>query len=254
MNLQITDYYRVLRDAVRYYPVANPVRPCSQLQTFRLLQRDPRQNIEIGTDTLGVIPTDKDTPFFYSRPWELSKFDANRIRYEYPLLTAFEIANDADGAIFQGNVNRTYTLELAVLDTFQGDKGKNAPQTCAGRPINQIFIDTELLLDSVLKYLGGIVTATTDVDPVEKVYFLPFLEYAKAQAQIASFSVRTYPGTVLAGDNKSLRFIRVEYPAKNIYGTKVQLKIKVQNCPSVDFAFDALSLGSIGFESGCNNC
>lgn len=254
MNIQITDIYRILRDAVRYSPTASPVRPCLQMQTFRVLQKDPRTFSEVGTDTLGVIPTDKANPFFYSRSWELAKFSPNSISYKYPLLAAFEIANDVDGGAFAGQVTRTYLLELSVLDTYQGDKGKDAPQSCAGRSINQIFLDTEVLLDSVLRYLGGIVTATTNVDPTEKIYFKPFLEAAQVAGDISSFSVKTYPGTIISADNKSLRFLRVEYPAKNIYGTKVQIKVKVSNCPTVEFATDALSLGTIGFEAGCLNC
>jgi hypothetical protein len=255
MNLQLSDIYRIFRDAVRYSPPTVPIRPCLQLQAFRVLQRDPRQNSELGTDTLGVIPTDKDSPFFYSRPWELAKFPANAVSYKYPILTAFEIANDGENVLSPGGtITRTYTLELSVLDSFQGDKGKNAPQSCDGRSINQIYFDTEVLLDSVLRYLGGIVTATTDVDPVEKVYNVAILEALKTANTINSYSVKTYPGTVLAGDNKSLRFVRVEYPARNIYGTRVQLKVKVSNCPTINFASDVLSLGTIGFEAGCQNC
>lgn len=256
MNLAITDYYRILKDSVRFSsPVNTPiVLDCLQLQTFRVLQRDPRTNSEVGTDTLGVIPTDSETPFFYSRSWELSGFPANQINYKYPLLSAFEIMNEADTGVFSAQVGRTYTLELAVLDTFQGDKSNASSVNCAGRPINQIYLDTERLLDTSLRYLGGIVTATTNVDPVEKVYFKPFLEAAQTAGDISSFDVRTYPGTILAGDNKNLRFVRVEYPAKNIYGTKVQLKIRVSNCPTIDFETSAISLDKVGFESGCKIC
>jgi hypothetical protein len=254
MNLQITDFYRIFRDAVRLSPTSSPVRPCLQLQAFRVLQKEPRTFSEVGTDTLGVIPTDKDNPFFYSRSWELSKFSPNAISYKYPLLTAFELANDTNAGVFAGQVNRTYLLELAVLDSFQGDKSKDAPQSCAGRSINQIFLDTEVLLDSVLRYLGGIVTATTDVDPVEKIYFKPFLEAAQTAGDITSFSVKSSPETLITADNQKLRFIRVDYPAKNIFGTKVQIRIKVSNCPTIAFSTESVSLGTIGFEAGCSNC
>ena len=254
MNLAISDYYRILKDAVRYFPASVPVRKCTQLQTFRVLQQDPRRNSEIGTDTLGAIPVDKDSPFFYSRSWELKGSTANRLSYEYPVLTAFEMSNETNGGVFAGSFSRSYFLELAVLDSYQGDKAKDSVQSCGGRSINQIFLDTEYLLDSALRYLGGMVTATTNVDPVEKLYFLPFLEAAKTNGDITSFSVKSYPGATLGGDNQSVRFVRVEYPAKNIFGTKVQIKIKVQGCPTVDFTNEVPQITAIGFEPGCQNC
>lgn len=253
MELSITDIYRVLRDAVKYFPQSpDPVRVCRQLQTFRVLQRDPRTNAEVGTDTLGATPADKDSPFFYSRKWELSKFNPNALGFNYPVLTAFEMSNETVGSIFVGQYNRTYFLEFAVLDVYRPDKTKGRFDVCEARSINQIFLDTEFLLDSAIKYLGGAVIATTSIDPVEKVYFKPFLDEAVAQGDITSFDVKFHVGPMLSGLNPNLRFVRVEYPAKSLYGTKVQIKFKTSNCETVTFNPDALDLGVIGFEVGCD--
>lgn len=251
MELSIKDIYRLLRDAVKYYPSTSPIRPCRQLQTFRVLQRDPRTNAEVGTDNMGAVPTDKDSPFFYSRKWELAKFNPNKVEFDYPVLTGFEMVNEANGSLFAGQFNRTYMLEFSVLDVFRPDRTKGGFDNCDARSINQIFLDTEVLLDSVLKYLGGAVTATTNVDPVEKVYYKPFLDLAVTAGEITSYNVIRQIGPVLSGLNQNLRFIRVEYPTKNIYGTKVQVKFRTTNCETVTFPNTALNLGVIGFEIGC---
>ena len=254
MDIHITDIYRLCRDAVRFFPATSPVRLCSQLQAFRVLQHDPGHNAEVGTDTLGAIPVDRNSPFFYSKKWELNKFDANRLSYQYPILTAFELTNHADSSVFLGKANRIYLVELAVLDSYQADKGKGGAETCGGRSINQIYLNSESLLDSVLKYIGGAVVATTNVDPVQKIYYVPFLDAAVTAGDIASYSVIADFGKVVAGNNQAPRFDRVEYPAKGVYGTKVQLKIRVQNCPTFEFNTEALDLGVVGFEIGCDNC
>lgn len=254
MNIQLTDLYRILRNAVRFFPQAVPVKMCAQLQTFRVLQRDPRTNAEVGTDNMGAVPIDKDSPFFWSRKWELAKNNPNDLSYNYPVLTAFELYNETNGDLLNGTVSRMYSIELAVLDKYVADVTKGSGRPCESRSINQIFLDTELLLDAAIKYLGGSVVALTNVDPVEKIYFKPFLESAKLAGDIVSFEVRKELGPIFGADNRNLRFVRVEYPGKNLFGTKVQLKMKVHNCPTIDFTSDVPDLGIVGFEIGCRTC
>lgn len=250
MNLSISDFYRICRNAVIFSPPTSPVKPCLQLQAFRVLQRDPRTNSEIGTDTLGAVPTDKGMPFFWSRKWSLAKSEPGGLSYGYPLLTAFEIINETDSAIFQGKASRTYTIELSVLDSFRPELFKGKVTACDGRPINQIFLDTEYLLDSALKYIGGSVIATTTGDPRQKVYYKPFLDAVMPGNYTSVLDV----GQHLGGINQSLRFARVEYPVKNIFGTKVQIKFKAQSCPTIDFTTAVPDLDKIGFEAGCQDC
>ena len=56
-----------------------------------------------------------------------------RLSYQYPILTAFELTNDADSSVFLGKANRTYQVELAVLDSYQADKGNGGAENCGGR-------------------------------------------------------------------------------------------------------------------------
>lgn len=250
-QLTISDFYRVLRNAVRLYPATSPVKRCLQPQTFRVLARDPRSNAEIGTDTLGASPTDKTLPFFWSREWELKKSQPGTLSFGFPLLTAFELVNETTSDVFRGKSARTYTLELAVLDVFNHEAcNKPNPDSCDGRPINQIYLDTERLLDGVLRYIGGTVTAITDADPVEKVYNEQFL--------IANFpgqhTVRLRLGDLWAGKNTKIQFTRVEYPTRNIFGTKCRFVFHVDSCPETVFNLQVPNPGLIGFEAGCSDC
>jgi hypothetical protein len=94
------------------------------------------------------------------------------------------------------------------------------------------------------------VIATTTADPVQKVYYRPFLEATVP----GNFNIVLDLGQAIAGANQSFRFARVEYPVKNIYGTKVQIKFKAQNCPTIDFNTSVPNPGKIGFEAGCQDC
>lgn len=247
-NLTILDFYRVCRNGVRLFPVTIPVKKCLQLQTWRVLQRDPRLMLEIGTNTLGAVPTDKDTPFFWSRQWEDKKFDPGALGYAYPLMTAFELVNEV-GNVFDGNISREYTVELSVLDTFLPEACKTPkPNSCDGRPINQIFLDTEFMLDSMLRYIGGTVIGTANGEPTNKVYNI---EYLKA---MASHNVALDIGATWRAKNQKIQFTRVEYVAKNIYGTKCRFKFVADKCPTTSFNTAIADPALIGFEAGCLNC
>lgn len=252
MNLTISDFYRICRNAVRLFPATSPPQRCRQLQTFRVLQRDPRQNAEVGTDTFGAVPTDKDSPFFWSRKWELAQFKPDKLAYEYPAFVAFEIVNETTGDIFVGKASRTYTMELSVLDVFNPElcKQPSTSRPCDGRTINQIFLDTELLLDSVLKYIGGTVIATTTADPVQKVYNKAMLESLLPNDHTVILDL----GTIWKSRNPKMNFSRVEYPVKNIFGTKTRFQFVVDNCATISFNDTVGDIGTIGFEAGCSNC
>jgi hypothetical protein len=251
-QLTIEDFYRVLKNAVRFYPATSPVKKWLQPQSFRVLARDPRSNAEIGTDTLGASPLDKVLPFFWSREWELKKSPPGALTFSYPLLTAFEIINNPTNGIFKGRASRTYTLEIAVLDTYNSDAACNRAniETGESRPVNQIFLDTERILDGVMRYIGGTVTATTNSDPVEKVYNEQVLE-ANIPGQ---YAVKLRLGDVWAAMNPAPQYARVEYPARNIFGTKTRFLFKVESCPEIVFNEQIPAITPIGFEAGCNDC
>ena len=237
--ISISDFYRSLRDAARYYPPTVPPLRCKQLQAFRVLQRDPRQNAEVGTDTLGVIPSDKDAAFFWSRKWENEGYHVNKIGYEYPLLTAFELINNPSNPM-SGSYEKIYELEVAVLDTFKAESTKNGG--CDSRSINQIFLDTDAMLTAAMKYVGGLVIASINAGPNQLINRAMLVSaYNESEYKIIADI-----GMVIAAKNKEMSFARVEYPTKGIYGTRTRLVITAKDC------IDLIPISTNGENPGFN--
>ncbi|MGL4640885.1 MAG: hypothetical protein ACRCVX_14270 [Shewanella sp.] len=245
MDIGLSDFYRILRDAVKYYPATSPVQKCKQLQSFRVLAHDPATNSDLFTPTLGAAPTDKIYPFFWSRKWELNGSPFGELSFDWPLLTAFEtICTESDGEMI-------YRIELAVLDVYQPDKCDNyASASCDSRPINQIYMDTKALLLGALDYVYGTVLATTTIDPVEKIYNHDFL----VQNYPNDHDIKMWYGINWSNQNRQNRYACVEYPTNKIYGTKAQIDIRIPQCEEVIFNMQVSNPQSIGFEAGCKNC
>lgn len=251
MDISLTDFFRIGRSAVQLYPALSPPQPCLQLQAFRVLQL-ARGN-EIGTDNLGAVPADKDTPFFWSRKWHNSKYNPNALAFEYPLLTMFDIVSETKTSAFSAGFKRCYTIEIAVLDVYKDDCVDGSKVGCSARTINQIFMDTEMLLNSVLQYFGRIVSAITSADPVEKLYYLPWLEAKKIAGEI-TYQVKYDLQNTLNTNNPNMRFSRVEKPTNKIFGTKTQVQFCTNNCPTIMYDTSLSDFGTLAFEAGCKNC
>lgn len=241
VNLTIKDFYRIVKNAVRYYPATSPVRKCLQPQTFRVLARDPRSNAEIGTDTLGATPTDKTKGFFWSRIWEQKKSAPGDLSFEYPIVVCFPLSRKKN----------TYSIEIAVLDVYKPESCVDDQlNTCDGRPINDIYIDTEQILESVVDYVMSSVSATTQTDNIEKIYNNDFL--------IANYpnqhNVMSHIGAAWKSKNQDLYYSYVEYAAKNIFGTKTRIDVNFPECNTTVFNTLIDEPEKIGFEAGCTNC
>lgn len=250
--LSISDFLQVSKDAVRLFPLVNPQRKCLQLQTFKVLSQ--ARGAEIGSENLGAVPSEKDTPFFWSRAWEEAGFNPNALTFAWPVLTVFEIVNESQQTVFQKGYARSYTLEISVLDIYKDDcvLGKNTG--CEARPVNQIYLDTEVLLDSFFQYLTEVIVAKTSADPTPKVYYEPWLKAQVLSAAITSYNMLYSLGNTLAAKNKGVTFARVEYPAQKIYGTKSQIVFTSSVCPTVTYETSAPSFALVPFEAGCRDC
>ena len=250
--LSISDFLRVSRDAVRLFPLVDAQEPCKQLQTFRVLSQ--ARGAEIGSATLGAVPSDKDTPFFWSRAWEEAKYSPNALTFDWPCLTMFEVFNETGGSIFGNGFTRSYTLEVSVLDVYRDDCVQGLDTGCKARPVNQIFLDTEELLDSFFQYLSNVVIATTSADATPKVYYEPWLEAQVTALAISSYSLSYSLGNTLAALNRKTQYARVEFPTQKIYGTKAQVSFKAAICPTVEYETETADYGLLSFEAGCKNC
>lgn len=252
MEISLLDLYRIGRNAVQLFPGQSPPKPCLQLQAFRVLQKE--RGGDITTTNLGVVQSDKDTPFFWSRLWHERKYLPGDLGFNFPILTMFELVNQVEKEPFTPGFRRLYTIELSVLDVFKTDCVDGTKTGCDARPVNQIFLDTEYLLDSVLKYFGATVIATTNADATPRIYYLPWLEAQKIAGAITSFNVIYQLVVSLNTNNKGVRFSRVEYPTPKIYGTKAQIVFSTNNCETISYDTSLEDFGLLSFESGCRDC
>ena len=119
MELSLTDIYRIGMNAVKLFPAQNPPAECMQLQTFRVLQRE--HDTELDSETLGAVPTDKDSPFFWSRLWHEKGYLPNALSFDWPILTMFEIVNKFKHPGFMKGNQRCYQIEMTVWDKYRQD-------------------------------------------------------------------------------------------------------------------------------------
>lgn len=252
MNLTLEDFYRIGRNAVRLFPAETPVKPCRQLQAFRVLQHS--RGSELGAANLGAVATDKDNPYFWSIKWHNNKYNPNALAFDFPVLTMFEVFSETSGSPFEQSFNNCPNVEIAVLDVYREDCVDGKQTGCAARTVNGIYKDTGDLLLKTLQYFGQSVIATTDVAPDPMVYTLPWLETAQAEGDIASFSVESELISMMNANNRNIRFMRVEMPSQKIYGTKVQVKFCSLTCPEVEFKYNINDYGVLAFEAGCRDC
>lgn len=250
MNISLRDLFQIGKDAVRLFP-ANTERPCLQLQAFRVLTRGGGAT-EIGTDNLGAVPTDKDNPFFWSRKWHNNKYSPNALTFDFPILTMFETFGETVQTPFNIPFGRQYTIELAVFDTYQDDCVNGKHTGCKARTINDIYFDTGLLLDSVLRYFGGMVEATM-ANGEKKLYYRHWLENAHARGAVSDYNISGLLLNQLSPLNKQVRFSRVDrFATQKIFGTKCQIVFQTNNCEAIEYDLELPDFGTVGFEAGRN--
>jgi len=252
-NITLSDLFQIGQNAARTYPLADPKEPCQQPQAFRVLQLE--RGAEIGTPNLGAVPTDKDTPFFWSRAWERAAYNPNALKFDFPLVTMYEVVSESQKSAFstQG-FNQCYTVEISVIDAYREDCTGKGQVGCNARPVNQIYIDTGEILFNVLQYFGQSVLATTSEDDTERIYYLPYLVAQKASGAIAGYAVTTALQDVLLAQNSKMRFSRVEFATQKYYGTKTQFTFCSLNCPVIEYDLTSPDFGLLAFESGCSGC
>ena len=252
MDLTLPKIYQFGKESVQLFP-ENTDKPCLQLQAFRVLTRGGGAT-EITTETLGGVPSDKNGPFFWSRKWHNNKYNPNALTFDFPILTMFETIGESKTSPFQSPFGQTYSIELAVFDVYKEDCVDGSKTGCAARTINEIYLDTGTLLNSVLEYFSKIVNVRF-ADGCTGLYNSDWLEAAKARGIVGNYDIIGYLSATLAPMNKQVRFARVDrFAANNIYGTKCIIEFPVNVCQAIDYNFELSDFGANGFEVGCKNC
>lgn len=251
MEITLSDFYQIGMNAVKLFPEQSPPKPWLQLQAFRVLQA--ARGTEVTTVNLGAVPSDKDTPFFWSRKWHESRYNPNALEFDFPILTMYEIIGDRT-LPFRSGGKQVHTVEIAVLDKYHEDCVTGPASDGRSRPVNQIYIDTEKLLKSALVYFSGMVGAYTSEDATVKMYYKPWLVKQKYLGRIQSFDVVYDMENTLNAYNQTTRFSRVEMPTQMIYGTKTQISFMATECELIEFNTEIEDFGVLAFEAGCKNC
>lgn len=222
----LEQFYALLKEAARTCPDTGEI--CTQLQAFRALAFESGR--EINTDNLGASVCDKDRPYFWSRKWENLNFSANSIPFDWPALVVYE-RNAVRKHPF--GVPRIETwLEIGVIDALSDGIERGICSGCQGRTIHDIFRDTQNLLAHVLGYISN--SALAEVTGIngnvwQGLYNLSILDFAQSQNQIHAYEVKHHFGASLGSVDTAEQF-RVDFPAQNIYGTAVVVKITFLDC------------------------
>ena len=246
--MTLDDFFHQIRDAVRFYPAQ--AQNCLRPQTFRVLAYDA----DITNPAMGATVCDAEKPYFFSREWELNKRNPNKISAPLPVVTAFVL----DGSMkdpFQQNATQRTTVTIAVWDRYHQEKCQSGKcNGCEGRTPNEIFRDTQTILRNVLYYLGGVVMASTNVDPTPRLYHAAMLEQMKTGGTITSYNKTGAMLNVLSAANQNIDIRPAERVADLLFGTYANISFINQDCASVSWSFSEIDQGILAQEAGCRNC
>lgn len=249
MKPTLPDFFLALKQAVMFSPKADM--KCKQLQALRVSPREYGQ--ELASDNLGATICDRDKPFFWSRRWELAKFNPNQITWEYPLLFASELSISTKNAMSNAS-ERTYSFQVAVLDRYSEDCDKGKCQGCEGRTVNEIFYDTETLLHSVVRYLATVTEATTDMDATG-FWGRAYLDWLIDQGKIGGYTPGMDWGGIMGVENKGAVSYRTAIESLRVYGTAIDITVTVKGCGEPTFDFSTCpDPVLIAQEAGCKDC
>jgi len=231
-DLQLTDLYKALKDAVRYSPSVGTDK-CLQLHTFRVLPNDGA--IDMQAPNFGATTCEKDTVFFYSRAWERAGYPTT-IKVELPAVTAFVQDVSLEGA-FTSPEKPVYRVAITVWDAYQESQITSRCTGCAARHVEQIFLDTETLLMNVLRYLGNMVEAQIAGADGPAFYNRGLLDYWKEVGNIESYQVSGMWSNNLAQYNKTTPIFRQQRIADQFYGTTALITFRTGACKPLAFDF-----------------
>lgn len=227
--MEISQFYQLLKESV--LNINHPVK-CKALQTFGVLS----SMSELSTENLGKYLCDKNLPYFLSKAWIANGLDPSNIIFDFPALIVFE-NNFTTTKFFQAKGSeRCYNLQIAVLDKYAEGCQSGDCTSCNSRVVNQIYNDTEILLDRVMSYVSEAVVANVGGNELLTHPF--YLEYLKDNNLITSYEIddpktRAFQMN-LRSNNESVNGFRKEgRTANNLYGAVYNLKICL-NLPCID--------------------
>lgn len=231
MKFNFEDLCWLFRDAARYFPV-NSER-CRQIQSFRVLQED--YAAELATSNFGASICDKGKPYFYSRQWEASGYREDSITAEFPVLTAMEVFESGMRKEPFTTGNYSLKFELAVVDRYTPDK--TTCKGCEARVIDELYRDTQELLNMVLAFIGesSVYVLNSDRSIIANPTVMKLWDES---AQIAGYEASHPIGSLLQSKNQRAPLKRVFMPTDHFYGTMVVLEVDLLDCQTPVYSPD----------------
>jgi len=254
MQLTLDTIYEALRDSVRFYPKQEL--KCHQPQTWRVLQKSLASEVTGTAGNFGATICDKDKPFFWSRLWHEKQYNPNSLIGEFPLVYAFEHEGTRIDPFGSGGVRYLVNLQIGVLDVWTDKPEGRKCVGCSARVINEIYRDTQGILEMCLNYLKEVQAYRLN-DTTDGWYNKKLIEQALASGAVQS--AVWAPGVLSIADaaaprNKEAAYFRVERSTENLYGTAISLQFAVDGCCETTWNFNEADFGVLAHEAGCENC
>lgn len=254
MNLTLETIYDALKDSVRFYPKQEL--KCQQPQTWRVLQKSLAAEVTGTAGNFGATICDKGKPYFWSRLWHEKQYNPNSLLGEFPLLYAFEQEGVRVDVFGSTGIKYLVTLQVGVLDVWVDNKDGRKCVGCSARPINEIYRDTQGMLEMCLNYLREVQAYRLNGE-TDGWYNKKMVEQARAVGAVQS--AEWVPGIASIADsaaqyNKQARYFRVERSTENLYGTAMTLQFVVDGCCETAWNFNETDFGVLAQEAGCETC
>lgn len=191
---------------------------------------------ELSTENLGKFLCDKNLPYFVSKAWIANGLNPSNIIFDFPAVICFENNFTTKDFFKTKDSERCYNLQIAVLDNYKEGCQHDDCTSCDSRVVNQIYNDTEQILDRILHYVGEAIVANVNGNDVlshpDHLAYLKseniIVDFTKDEARSRSFQMD------LRRDNESMNGFRKEgRTASNLYGTVYNIKICL-NLPCID--------------------
>lgn len=223
--------YRLLNEAVRYYPETTPayMRP----DTFAVVE----EWSDVNSANLLKTVADKDKPFFFSRKWAQLNYRASAVTYDFPAVLTYDTQTVTNNLFSTTTTKRVYTLDLLVVDKWD-DMCKKLNRTR-----NDLFLDTESILDHILNYFSNVIYAVVDGGE-DGYYHTGWLQQAVTDGEITSYQETNYKTKQLkqnfVRNNESTTMERWAGAMQDLYGVRFTFNIDATICLEGDFDFSIL--------------
>lgn len=228
-KLFLHTFYTLAKAFVEYYPKHDL--KCKRLQTFAVLE----EFTDLNTPNLSKTIADYNKPFFFSRDWASSNFNASKMAYSYPVMVVFDRGLKINNPLAKLSTT-CYSLNIAILDKYDRtciEKNTNCG-TCAKRLKNEIFLDTENFLMHFFSYMRKIVYVENTTDSVDGWYNRLLFADLPIGGNVNDVLTRQFQKK-LKDANPALSATRWTGGTDDLYGVFTEMTFCVDNCDEMEY-------------------